>query len=115
MSWVEFAEINELEEGSAKKIKVKGHEILLARVGSRYYAADSRCPHFGGDLSEGTLKGTIITCPKHGSKFDLADGRVVRWTDWSGLKLSLAKTLRSPRPLKTYAVKVEDEKIMVDL
>ena len=29
----------------------------------------------------GKLDGTIVTCPRHYSQFDLADGRVVRWTD----------------------------------
>ncbi len=44
---------------------------LLARVGDKYYAADNRCPHMGGKLSPGKLEGTVVTCPRHGSQFDL--------------------------------------------
>jgi 3-phenylpropionate/trans-cinnamate dioxygenase ferredoxin subunit len=96
-------------------VTVEGREILLSKVGDNYYSADNSCPHMGGNLSHGKLDGTIVTCPRHHSQFDLKDGHVIRWTDWNGLKLSLGKILRSPRPLNTYNVKIEGEKIMVDL
>lgn len=115
MSFVEIATINELADGNMKMAKVSGREILLARVGDNYYSTDNRCPHMGGNLSMGTLEGTVITCPRHHSQFDLTDGHVVRWTDWKGLKLAIGKTLKSPRPLKTHEVKIEDNKILVDV
>lgn len=114
MSFVEIATIEELMDGNMKMAKINGHEILLARVGDNYYSADNRCPHMGGNLSHGTLDGTVITCPRHHSQFDLTDGHVIRWTDWTGLKKSVGKLLKSPRNLKTYNVKVEGEKILVD-
>ncbi len=43
----------------------------------RTYAIDSIFPHYGGDLSEGILQGKILTCPVHGAKFDVTDGKVV--------------------------------------
>ncbi|MEN4019846.1 MAG: Rieske (2Fe-2S) protein [Methanobacterium sp.] len=69
----------------------------------------------GGNLSKGKLKGTVVTCPWHHSQFDLTDGHVIRWTDSSGLKLSLSKVLKSPQPLKVYEVKIDGEKILADL
>ncbi|HXZ95075.1 MAG TPA: Rieske 2Fe-2S domain-containing protein, partial [Dehalococcoidia bacterium] len=90
-------------------------EILLARVGDTFYAADNRCPHMGGSLSEGKLEKTIVTCPRHHSQFDLVDGHVVRWTDWSGIKLSLGKMVKSPRPVKTYKIKFEGGKVMAEV
>jgi 3-phenylpropionate/trans-cinnamate dioxygenase ferredoxin subunit len=109
----EVATTDELKEGAMMKVKVAGREVLVAHVGGNYYAADNRCPHMNGDLSKGRLEGTILTCPVHHSQFDLADGRVVRWTDWKGITLSLAKAIKSPRPLTTYEVKVEEGKILV--
>lgn len=105
----------DVPDGSMRKREVGGREILLARVGDRYYAADNRCPHMGGDLSQGTLEGTTVTCPSHHSQFDLSDGRMRRWTDWSGIKLSAAKLLKAPRPLKKHEVKIEGERILVRL
>jgi 3-phenylpropionate/trans-cinnamate dioxygenase ferredoxin subunit len=111
--FVDVAKTGDLEDGAMKKVRIGDRDLLLARAGDRYYAAENRCPHMGGDLSKGTLEGTIVTCPSHHSRFDLADGRVVRWTDWSGLKLALAKAVRAPRPLATYAVEVEGDAIRV--
>lgn len=115
MGFVEIATSNELADGSMKMATVEGREILLARVGNEYYSADNRCPHMGGNLSQGKLDGTVVTCPRHHSQFDLTDGHVVRWTDWSGFKLSLGKLLKSPRPLKMHEVKIEGEKIMIEV
>ncbi len=105
----------EIASGQMKKFNVAGHEILLARGGDNFYATDNRCPHMNGNLSLGKLEKTIITCPVHHSQYDLTDGHVVRWTDWSGIKLSLAKFFKSPRPVKTYKVKVEGGKVLVEV
>ena len=106
---------NELRSGQMKMFNVGKREILLARVGDDFYSVDNRCPHMGGRLSEGKLEKTIITCPRHHSQFDLADGHVVRWTDWSGVKLSLAKVVRSPRPIRTYRVTLEGDRVLVEI
>ncbi len=115
MGFIELAAADDLSEGSMKMVLVEGQEILLARVGDHYYAVENRCPHMGGNLSQGLLEGTVITCPRHHSQFDLTDGHVIRWTDFGGIKKSIGKLFKSPRPLKTYPVKVEDGKILVDL
>ena len=69
----------------------------------------------GGKLAEGRLEGTIVTCPRHGSRFDLADGSAVRWLQGSGLLSRIGTALKSPRPLKTYNVKVEHGEILVEV
>ena len=114
----EFVEVpggNELQSGQMKMFKLGDREILLTRVGDTFYAADNRCPHMNGNLSAGKLEKSIVTCPRHHSQFDLVDGHVVRWTDWSGIKLSLGKMVKSPRPLNTYKAKVEGGKVMVEV
>ena len=114
----EFVEVpggSELKSGQMKMFNVGKREILLARVGDDFYAAENRCPHMNARLSEGTLEKTIVTCPRHRSQFDLADGHVVRWTDWSGVKLSLARMVKSPRSVNTYRVKVEGGRVLVEI
>jgi 3-phenylpropionate/trans-cinnamate dioxygenase ferredoxin subunit len=102
-----------IETGGIKGASLDGHEMLVARAGDEYFVADARCPHMGGHLVDGTLEGTVLTCPRHHSQFDLADGRVVRWTDWEGATLEIGKLLRHPRPLRTYAVAIEGTDILV--
>ncbi|MCE5252619.1 MAG: Rieske 2Fe-2S domain-containing protein [Actinomycetia bacterium] len=105
----------DLSDGGLKAVTLEGKELLLARVGDEYFAADDRCPHMGARLSGGTLEGTIVVCPRHGSRFDLRDGRVDRWTESSGPLLSIAKMVRPPRPLRTYPVQVREGRLMVDV
>jgi 3-phenylpropionate/trans-cinnamate dioxygenase ferredoxin subunit len=115
MAYVSVGEVSQLADGTMSEVIANGHEILIARAGDSLYAVDSRCPHMRGRLAEGKLDGTIITCPRHGSQFDLTDGSVVRWLQGSGLLSRIGTTLKSPRPLKTYKVKVEDGEILVDV
>jgi len=107
--------IGELQDGIMKEVAVQGQEILLAKVGSRYYAADGRCPHLGGRLAQGKLEGTVVTCPLHGSQFNLTTGQVVRWLKGSGVLSALGKALKGPRPINTYKVKVEGDRILVEI
>jgi 3-phenylpropionate/trans-cinnamate dioxygenase ferredoxin component len=113
--FVAIARVGDLQDGEMKKVEVDGRELLLARVAGSYYAIDDRCPHMGGDLSKGSLEGSVVTCPKHGSRFDVRSGQLVRWTDWSGVKLTLGKLLRSPRGTTSYEVRRDGDSISVDL
>jgi 3-phenylpropionate/trans-cinnamate dioxygenase ferredoxin component len=102
-----------VEGGGIKAASLEEHELLVANVAGEYYIADGRCPHMGGHLPDGTLEGTVLTCPRHHSQFDLKDGHVVRWTDWEGAQLSIGKLLRHPRPLRTYAVAIQGTDVMI--
>ena len=59
----------------------------------------------GGKLSEGDLNGTVVTCPRHGSRFEVTDGTVVRWLKGTGLLATIGKMIKSPRPIRTYPLK----------
>jgi len=111
--FIEVARADELKDRAMKAVNTAGREILLARVGDKYYAADNRCPHIGGNLSQGKLEGTVVTCPRHGSQFDLNNGQVVRWLRGSGLISALGKALKPPRPLVIYKTKVTSGKILI--
>jgi 3-phenylpropionate/trans-cinnamate dioxygenase ferredoxin subunit len=111
--FIKLTTVASLADGGMKVASLDGHEMLVAHAGEEYFVADARCPHLGGHLAEGILEGTIVTCPRHHSQFDLRDGRVVRWTGWQGATLGVAKLLRHPRPLRTYAVKVEGDDLLV--
>jgi len=112
-SFAEVARIGDLENGQMKGYQVGDKKILLAKVNDKWYAASDVCPHMKAKLSTGSLDGTAVTCPKHGSQFDLKDGHVVRWTDFSGIKLKLINVVRSPRPLTVYPVEIDGARVMV--
>jgi 3-phenylpropionate/trans-cinnamate dioxygenase ferredoxin subunit len=114
-TFVPVANTSELKNGAMKQVIVQGREILIAQVGGKYYATDNRCLHMGGNLSQGKLEGTVVTCPRHGSQFDLQDGRVVRWLKGSGIVSSITKALKGNKQLGTYKVKTEGNSIMVEI
>jgi nitrite reductase/ring-hydroxylating ferredoxin subunit len=110
---IEIAKIEELKSGTMKAVIAEEREMLLARVGDKYYAVDGRCPHMKGDLSQGNLEGTVVTCPLHGSQFDISNGQVVRWLK-GGLMSKLGGALKMSKALTVYNVKVEDGKVLVE-
>ena len=103
----------EIAEGQMVGTELEDHELLVAKVGGEFYIADARCPHLHGFLPKGTLEGTIVTCPRHGSQFDLTDGHVVRWTKWTGTVQSMAEAVRHPRPLRVYEARIADGRLQV--
>ena len=113
--FVEVGRKNDLVDGMMKEVKVEGHDILLARVADKYYAIDNRCPHLGGNLSRGRLEGTVVTCPLHGSQFDLIDGHVLRWLKGSGVLSAIGKALKSPRSTINYKTKVEGDRVLIEI
>ena len=114
-SLLEVSKTDEMKEGTMKKVSVAEQEILLARVGDEYYASDNRCPHMRGRLSHGKLEGSVVTCPLHGSQFDLKTGEVVRWLKGTGLLSGIGKALKPSQSLTTYKVKVEGDRVMVEI
>lgn len=59
------------------RARLEGQAILLVKREGQIFAITEICPHQGGPLAEGTLRGDAIECPWHGSQLALADGHVV--------------------------------------
>jgi len=73
--FIEVAKASEIPSGGLKVVTVKGHEILLTNVEGKLYAMSRRCGHMNAPLEDGVLKGKELTCPMHGSRFDVTTGR----------------------------------------
>jgi nitrite reductase/ring-hydroxylating ferredoxin subunit len=67
----------ELQEGDPRRVEIGERRIVLVRAGGRIYALAERCSHLGGPLADGMLEDGCIQCPRHGSRFALADGRPI--------------------------------------
>jgi nitrite reductase/ring-hydroxylating ferredoxin subunit len=66
----------EFPEGELRRVNASGMPVLMVRRAGQLFATSAVCSHAGGPLDEGTLDGTVVTCPWHGSRFDVRDGRV---------------------------------------
>ncbi|MDP2305288.1 MAG: Rieske 2Fe-2S domain-containing protein [Pseudomonadota bacterium] len=63
-----------LDPGKIIEIIIGGTAIAVANVDGAYYAISNTCAHAAGPLGEGSLEGTIVTCPYHGWQYDVRDG-----------------------------------------
>jgi nitrite reductase/ring-hydroxylating ferredoxin subunit len=72
-------EVGELEAGAMWDVDVDGTRLLVSRseIGGVCAIANA-CTHVGGPLDEGECDGNVVTCPWHGSRFDLCSGEVLR-------------------------------------
>ena len=112
---VAIVKTGQFKDGTKKKVAAQGREILISRVGDEYYAVDNLCSHLEGNLSRGKLKDTIITCPLHGTQFDIRDGTVVRWLKGYGEISRVSEEFKSSRALTIYPVKVEGDTIFIEV
>ena len=69
------ADFEAMEGG--KLVEAAGQRIALFKLSDGYYAIEDTCPHAGGPLSEGPLNVEVVTCPWHGSRFDVRTGAVL--------------------------------------
>lgn len=76
-NWTDIGTLEELPDGELTRVEAKGIPIVVLRDGEYVYAASATCTHVGGPLDQGERDGTCVTCPWHGSVFDLRDGTVV--------------------------------------
>jgi nitrite reductase (NADH) small subunit len=66
--------VEDIAPGTATIVQVNGKSIALFNVEGRFYAISNTCPHEGGPLGEGHLKGCVVTCPWHDLAFDVRTG-----------------------------------------
>ena len=67
----------ELQPGQSKRVEVDGEPVAVFNIGGKFYAIHDTCVHRGGPLNEGTIEGTVVTCPWHGWEYDVAAGKCV--------------------------------------
>jgi nitrite reductase/ring-hydroxylating ferredoxin subunit/multimeric flavodoxin WrbA len=71
---------SEIPIGKSKKFSIKtaeqkNIEIAVFNIDGRFYAISDRCIHKGGPLSKGFIDNDIVTCPWHGWKYSVKDGK----------------------------------------
>lgn len=120
--YVKVARKGDLEAGTKKEVMANGSKLLLTRIDDDYYACQANCPHWGWPLVRGNLKGKIIECSFHFSRFDVTNGKIIRWTIGNDRPaksfpysfLTMVKSWK-PHKLKVYKVKLENDDVLVQV
>ena len=100
--WHGVCRLVDLLEEAPVHADVDGVAICLVRSNGQVYAVHDECTHAKVPLSEGEVFNGSIECWLHGSRFDLATGRVLN--------------LPATEPVEVYPVSVtKDEEVCVRL
>jgi nitrite reductase/ring-hydroxylating ferredoxin subunit len=88
-------------DGEMKQVAVAGFKLAVANVAGTMYAFGDTSTHRQCPLSKGELEGTTVTCPCHGSQFDITTGAVLRGP--------------AEEPVGSYEVMLEGEGLKVQV
>ena len=88
-------------EGELAAFEVGGVKVAVANVGGTLHAFGDTCPHLQCSLAGGDLDGTVVTCPCHGSKFDVTTGELLRGP--------------AQEPVRSYVARVENDGIQIEI
>lgn len=91
----------EIDENELAAFQLGGERIAVANVGGAFHAFNNTCTHRQCSLAEGELEGTVVTCPCHGSQFDVTTGEVLRGP--------------AQEPVQSYAARVENQALQVEI
>lgn len=102
MSWERVADADAVDVGTALQVEVGGEPICVVRVDADVVrAVHDVCSHEDYPLHEGWVDDSEIECALHGSTFDLESGAPT--------------CLPAVKPIPTYAAKIQDGGIWVDV
>ena len=95
-----IASSKDIAPGQMRVFDLEGTKVMVANANGKLYAIDNTCTHMGCSLGNGKLDGTTVTCPCHGSQFDVTSGAVLRGP--------------ARRPVRSRALKVEGENLLAE-
>ena len=97
---VRIENARDIASGEMRVFEVAGTKVNIASVGGQLHAFDDTCTHRACSLAKGKLDGTTVTCPCHGSQFDVTTGKVLRGP--------------AQQAVRSRLVQMEDEGLLVE-
>ena len=98
--WADVGSADSVAESQSLSAEIDGVALVVVRCGSDLYAIEDRCTHDGESLEGAEVDDCQIICPRHGAHFCVRTGE--------------ALTPPAYEPLRTYAVRVENGRILVE-
>lgn len=121
MSKIEVAKSAQVCAGEVHLVSAGGHSIGLTRIDGSVRAFENKCPHLGLSLARGKIENGVITCPWHGSRFDLCDGKNLDWANsfvgipmpqWTHGLIAMGK---APAPVRMFPASESGDAVFVDI
>jgi 3-phenylpropionate/trans-cinnamate dioxygenase ferredoxin subunit len=98
-SYIHAIGAGDVPPGKMRAVEVAGHNVLICHAKDEFFAVENMCSHAMATLEDGRLRAYRLVCPLHGGSFDVRDGS--------------AKGQPATRPIRTYPLRVVDDRIEV--
>jgi 3-phenylpropionate/trans-cinnamate dioxygenase ferredoxin subunit len=100
--WIAACAAGDIEQEDVMRFDHEGRTFAIYRSpDDAFFATDGVCTHEKVHLADGLVMDHIIECPKHNGRFDYRTGK--------------AQGAPACVNLKTYAVKVEGDRVWIEL
>lgn len=76
--WIDVTPEGSLQNGEHVVVDVDGTQVAVFMIDGEYYAIEDVCTHDGAEIASGRLEGCEIVCPRHGARFCLKTGKVLK-------------------------------------
>lgn len=100
MASLDLADAATIVPGQSAEVVADGRIFAVYNVDGVFHVIDGICPHAGGPLGKGTLRGNIVTCPWHGWQFSVSSGQHC-------LNQRICQT--------AYAVRIENGRVIIEM
>lgn len=100
-NWIEVGPTNSIDEEDVIRFDHQEKTFCIYRLKDGFYATDGICTHEAVHLEDGLVMDDEIECPMHQGIFNIKSGEAI-----------------SPpacKDLKTYPVKIDNDKIFIKL
>ena len=99
-TWIDACAAEDIDAEDLIRFDHDGHTYAIYRSpDDHFYCTDGICTHEHAHLSDGLVMDEIIECPKHNGRFDYRTGE--------------AKGAPVCIDLRTYPVRIEDDKVLI--
>jgi 3-phenylpropionate/trans-cinnamate dioxygenase ferredoxin component len=97
--WIDVGSEASLAGAKPLSAEIDGIAVVVVRCEDGYYAVEDRCTHDGESLAGAEVEDCEIICPRHFARFCLKTGE--------------ALTPPAYEPVRTFNVRTEDGRILV--
>ncbi|MBF0485183.1 MAG: non-heme iron oxygenase ferredoxin subunit [Candidatus Omnitrophica bacterium] len=101
--WHPVFKTSDIVDGQGISLNVPGRRkpVALFRWAGQFFAVNDECPHANAPLSGGKVSDFIVTCPSHGAKFDIRNGKSDKDFFYGDIK--------------TFPVKIEGDTVYIEV
>ncbi|MGE0639007.1 MAG: Rieske (2Fe-2S) protein [Thermoanaerobaculia bacterium] len=90
MTSLRIGRSEEFPPETMRVLRLLGRAVAVRRDATGLLTArELSCRHQGADLSAGVREGTVVTCPRHGWRYDLETGRCLTDPDFPLRRLEI--------------------------